>query len=171
MIGCRVLRLLSRGQLDPYAPGGDEVYSLFRQAANWPELLPPGHTFSIQARVASCSDVPSSMLVQVRGRDAICDSIRDARSAFCHVLAAVCCYFLLYLQQRHFMVSTAEQPSCSFFWMSDNGINSASQILLPCSHCTFDSNSSIVRKLGAVFCYILLAFSMTTAFHASHAQS
>ena len=81
-MGCRVLRLLSRGQLDPYAPGGDEVYSLFRQAANWPELLPPGHTFSIQARVASCSDVPSSMLVQIRGRDAICDSIRDARLDF-----------------------------------------------------------------------------------------
>lgn len=77
--GIRVLRLLSRGYLDPWQPGGDEIYSLFRQAANWPELLPPGYTFSIQARVASCTDVPSSMLVQIRGRDAICDSIRDAR--------------------------------------------------------------------------------------------
>lgn len=69
------------GHLDPWQPGGDEIYSLFRQAADWPELLPPGHTFSIQARVASCTDVPSSLLVQLRGRDAICDSIRDARSA------------------------------------------------------------------------------------------
>ena len=65
--------------MDPWRPGGDEVYRLFRQAAHWPELLPPGQTFSIQARVASCSDVPSGMLVQVRGKDAICDSIRDAR--------------------------------------------------------------------------------------------
>lgn len=88
---CRVLRLLSRGQLDPWQPGGDEVYHLFRQAANWPELLPPGHSFSIQARVANCTRVPNSMLVQIRGKDAICDSIRDARLAFhCALLCHGC---------------------------------------------------------------------------------
>lgn len=88
---CRVLRLLSRGQLDPWQPGGDEVYHLFRQAANWPELLPPGRSFSIQARVANCTRVPNSMLVQIRGKDAICDSIRDARLAFHRALLCHAC--------------------------------------------------------------------------------
>lgn len=78
---CRVLRLLAKGHLSPYRAGGDEIYSFFRQAANWAKLLPPKHTFSISARVTSCTDIPSSNLVQIRGRDAICDSIRDARSA------------------------------------------------------------------------------------------
>ena len=31
-----------------------------------------------QARVRDCSDIPSALLVQMRGRDAICDAIRDS---------------------------------------------------------------------------------------------
>ncbi|KAL3159933.1 hypothetical protein ABBQ38_010326 [Trebouxia sp. C0009 RCD-2024] len=77
----RVLRLLAKGHLSPYRAGGDEIYSFFRQAANWAQLLPPKQTFQISARVTSCTDIPSSQLVQIRGRDAICDSIRDARGS------------------------------------------------------------------------------------------
>jgi len=74
-----VLRLLAKGPLDSYRAGGDEIYTFFRQAANWAQLLAPRQTFSIRARVTSCTDIPSSHLVQIRGRDAICDSIRDVR--------------------------------------------------------------------------------------------
>ncbi|KAL3157914.1 hypothetical protein ABBQ32_012319 [Trebouxia sp. C0010 RCD-2024] len=79
--GIRVLRLLAKGHLSPYRAGGDEIYSFFRQAANWARLLPPKQTFQISARVTSCTDISSSQLVQIRGRDAICDSIRDARGS------------------------------------------------------------------------------------------
>jgi len=34
-----------------------------------------------QARVRDSTDITSSLLVQARGRDAICDSIRDAGCA------------------------------------------------------------------------------------------
>ena len=74
-----MLRLVSKRRLNPYGAGGDEIYTFFRQAANWAKLIAPGQTFSIKARATSCSDIPSSHLVQIRGRDAICDSIRDVR--------------------------------------------------------------------------------------------
>ena len=101
---CRVLRLLAKGQLSPYRPGGDEIYSFFREAANWAQLLPPRRTFQISARVTSCTDIPSSHLVQIRGRDAICDSIRDARSALgcqpssCYHFRDLPCWSTLQLQ-------------------------------------------------------------------------
>lgn len=75
----RVLALLAEGDLDPRRPGGDEIYRFTRQAVAWQSLLGPEQTFAVEARVRSCSDVPSSMLAQVRIRDAVCDAIRDVR--------------------------------------------------------------------------------------------
>ena len=58
------------------------MYEFFRGAVDWPELLRPGQRFALDARVRSCTDIPSAMLVQQRGRDAICDAVRDARWLF-----------------------------------------------------------------------------------------
>ena len=63
---CRVLVVLAEGNLNPGRAGGDELYDFFRRAAEWHRLLRPRQTFSVQARVRSCTDVPSAMLVQVR---------------------------------------------------------------------------------------------------------
>lgn len=62
---CRVLVVLAEGNLNPARAGGDELYSFFRRAAEWDRLLRPRQTFSVKARVHSCTDVPSAMLVQV----------------------------------------------------------------------------------------------------------
>lgn len=77
----RVLLLLHEGEIDPDIPSGDTIYEFFRGAAAWPDLIPPGATFSIDARVAQCPSVPGPLLVQKRGKDAICDALVDARSA------------------------------------------------------------------------------------------
>jgi hypothetical protein len=55
------------------------VYEGFREAVDWARLLAPGQTFSIESRVWSCSNLTSSQLLLVRGRDAVCDAVRDAR--------------------------------------------------------------------------------------------
>lgn len=75
----RVLVRQAEGELDPRRRGGDELYDLFRRAVDWQLLLAPQQCFSVDARVAACTDVPSALLVQMRLRDAICDAIRDAR--------------------------------------------------------------------------------------------
>lgn len=80
----RVLVRQAEGELDPRRRGGDELYDLFRRAVDWQLLLAPRQCFSVDARVASCTDVPSALLVQMRLRDAICDAIRDARCKKIH---------------------------------------------------------------------------------------
>ncbi|KAK9908246.1 hypothetical protein WJX75_004747 [Coccomyxa subellipsoidea] len=74
----RLLVHVAEGPLDGRQPGGDELYRFFRTNVDWPSLLRPGQTFSVQARVRDCTDIPSSLLVQIRARDAICDAIRDS---------------------------------------------------------------------------------------------
>ena len=64
-VPCRVLVVLAAGNLNPDRAGGDELYDFFRRAAEWHRLLRPRQTFSVKARVHSCTDVPSAMLVQV----------------------------------------------------------------------------------------------------------
>lgn len=46
-------------------------------AARGTDHLNPTNLLS-QARVRDCTDIPSSLLVQIRARDAICDAIRDS---------------------------------------------------------------------------------------------
>lgn len=79
------VRVLARvgapGELDPTERGGDEVYGFVRKAADWPSLLAPGQTFAVDARVWSCTDVPSSMLAATRAKDAVCDAIADVTGA------------------------------------------------------------------------------------------
>ncbi len=76
---CRVLALVGEGRLDPGRAGGDEVYRLTRRAAPWASLLGPGQTVGVEARVHGCTDVPSALLARARVRDAVCDSVSDAR--------------------------------------------------------------------------------------------
>ena len=97
-VGARVLVRQAAGSLDPRRRGGDELYELARQLVDWPRLLPPRQCFTVDARVAECTDVPSALLVQKRVRDAICDAVRDARcgqvaliaNALCGVLKRSC---------------------------------------------------------------------------------
>ena len=77
----RVLALVAEGRLDPGRAGGDEVYRLTRRAAAWASLLGPGQTVGVEARVHGCTDVPSALLARARVRDAVCDSVSDARRA------------------------------------------------------------------------------------------
>ena len=76
---CRVLALVGEGRLDPGRAGGDEVYRLTRRAAPWASLLGPGQTIGVEARVHGCTNVPSALLARARVRDAVCDSVSDAR--------------------------------------------------------------------------------------------
>lgn len=73
----RVLELLHESDLNPREPAGESLYAAFQEAADWTALLPPRQTFSIEARIYGNSSFTNSNLVQVRGRDAICDFIRD----------------------------------------------------------------------------------------------
>ncbi len=47
--GRRLLVHVAEGPLDGSQPGGDELYSFFRTSVDWPSLLRPGQTFSVQA--------------------------------------------------------------------------------------------------------------------------
>ena len=76
---CRVLALVGEGRLDPGRAGGDEVYRLTRRAVPWASLLGPGQTVGVEARVHGCTDLPSALLARARVRDAVCDSVSDAR--------------------------------------------------------------------------------------------
>eukprot|EP00884_Botryococcus_braunii_P012866 jgi/Botrbrau1/21580/Bobra.174_2s0075.1 len=74
----RVLVLLAEGDLNPRQRGGDELYRFARESCDWPAVLQPGQTFRVDARVRSCTDVPTTLLAHTRIRDAICDAMRDA---------------------------------------------------------------------------------------------
>lgn len=56
-----------------------QVYRAVMEALPWTRLLPPGQSFSIDARVRSCTNLTSSQLLTVRAKDAICDHVRDRR--------------------------------------------------------------------------------------------
>ena len=68
----RVLQLLHDGiPLDTGASPGNAVYEAVRHAADWLALLPDGQSFSVDARVWSCSSLTSSQLLAIRAKDAI----------------------------------------------------------------------------------------------------
>lgn len=75
----RVLVLIGECELDPRRPAGDTLYEAFREVADWAWLLQPGSTFSIDGRIYGNSNFSNSKLLTARGRDAICDAIRDRR--------------------------------------------------------------------------------------------
>ena len=56
-------------------------YVASRDSVNWSQLVQCGQTFTVNAHIRNCDTVPSSLLVRTRLRDAIADSIRDARYA------------------------------------------------------------------------------------------
>lgn len=58
----RVLQLQHETLLDARRPAGEAVYDAFRRAADWARLLEPGQTFSVDARVWSCSNLSSSQV-------------------------------------------------------------------------------------------------------------
>ena len=76
----RVLLKLASGDLVPRpgVRGADALYDFIRKAAEWKHLLPRGQTFSVNARVWDCLDLPSEALAATRAKDAICDALRDA---------------------------------------------------------------------------------------------
>lgn len=71
----RVLLLVADDDLH----GANDVYEFVRAAADWPTLIPPECTFSVDTRVHDCPGVTSAQYVQTRTKDAICDALRDAR--------------------------------------------------------------------------------------------
>ncbi len=77
----RVLVRLSSAELvvPSGGRGGDAVYDFVRASAPWQDVLPPGATFSVDARVWDCEDLPSDFLAATRAKDAVCDALRDAR--------------------------------------------------------------------------------------------
>lgn len=78
--GIRVLQQVAQIDLDPNAAAGDTLYEAFRDALPWGEWLDePGKSFSIDARIWNNSNFSNSQLVQTRGRDAICDAVRQSR--------------------------------------------------------------------------------------------
>lgn len=58
----RVLQLQHETLLDARRPAGEAVYESFREAADWPRLLQPGQSFSVDGRVWSCSNLSSSQV-------------------------------------------------------------------------------------------------------------
>ncbi|GIL46246.1 hypothetical protein Vafri_3274 [Volvox africanus] len=79
----RVLVLLAEGELgtDPSGGvrGGQALYDMVYDAANWHEVIPPDCTFSVEPRLWSCTDISSTKLVWSRVKDAVCDNIRNHR--------------------------------------------------------------------------------------------
>jgi 23S rRNA G2445 N2-methylase RlmL len=77
----RVLVRLSSGELviPSGGRGGDAVYDFVRGAAPWGDVLPLGATFSVDARVWDCEDLPSDFLAATRAKDAVCDALRGPR--------------------------------------------------------------------------------------------
>ncbi|MEW5313458.1 MAG: hypothetical protein WDW38_005024 [Sanguina aurantia] len=80
----RVMVLLAEGHLDTDVlrgrRGGQALYDLVRSTVAWEEVIPPRSTFSVEPRLWSCTDIHSTALVWGRVKDAVCDSLRDARS-------------------------------------------------------------------------------------------
>jgi len=73
------LALLGEGDLDPDQQAGDTIYEFTREVAKWPELLLEDQTLGVRSHIFGCSNLTNSELVDKRVRDAVCDSIRDAR--------------------------------------------------------------------------------------------
>ena len=100
----RVLVELDRGWIDSDIPGGAAVYDFVRGAAPWHEVIPVDGelTFSVEARVRSCTDVTSTRLASTRAKDAICDALVDVNGwrppppEFGHSSADVPLYLSLY---------------------------------------------------------------------------
>jgi 23S rRNA G2445 N2-methylase RlmL len=87
-VGIRVLHVLARGSIAPPRNawgggdrGGDRLYLFARRAVNWPALLPPGGTLTVDARLGDVTDIATPALACARVRDAVCDAIRDATGA------------------------------------------------------------------------------------------
>lgn len=76
----RVLMLLSETQLNPHRPAGETLYEAFRDSVEWHRFLPPGESFTIDGRIHSNSTFSTTELLLKRGRDAICDAVRDHRN-------------------------------------------------------------------------------------------
>ena len=77
--GIRVLQKVHEVPLDPTRAAGDTLYEAFRYALPWGDWLDsPNKSFSIDARIWNNSNFSNSQLVQTRGRDAICDAVRDS---------------------------------------------------------------------------------------------
>jgi len=77
--GIRVLQKVHEVALDPSRPAGDTLYEAFRGALPWGDWLDsPSKSFSIDARIWNNSNFSNSQLVQTRGRDAICDAVRES---------------------------------------------------------------------------------------------
>ncbi len=51
----RVLQLVGEDYLNPDASGATELYRATREAADWAALLRPGQSFSVDARIGSCT--------------------------------------------------------------------------------------------------------------------
>jgi 23S rRNA G2445 N2-methylase RlmL len=76
--GIRVLELLSQITLDPDEEAGDTLYEAFRGVVEWPEWLHSENmSFSVDSRIWGNSNFTNSQLLNVRAKDAICDSIRE----------------------------------------------------------------------------------------------
>ena len=75
----RVLVRLAASELEipKGGRGGDAVYDFVRHQP-WADIVPAGGTFSVDARVWDCEDLPSEFLAATRAKDAICDALRDA---------------------------------------------------------------------------------------------
>ncbi len=91
---CRVLLLLAEGPINPDRPGGDELYIFFRDAVDWNARLPEGHTFKVEARAWACTNISTSLLMQV---------VRLA-------LPDACCIIVLYLLRAFILCSNS--PTC-----------------------------------------------------------
>eukprot|EP00882_Tetradesmus_deserticola_P007204 GHRQ01007585.1.p1 GENE.GHRQ01007585.1~~GHRQ01007585.1.p1 ORF type:complete len:223 (+),score=50.67 GHRQ01007585.1:163-831(+) len=76
----RVLHLVHEEDLNPNRAAGDTVYEATREGAPWQQLLQPGQTLGVHCmHFYNNSNVSNSQLVARRVRDAVCDSVRDAR--------------------------------------------------------------------------------------------
>jgi 23S rRNA G2445 N2-methylase RlmL len=76
--GIRVLELLSQITLDPDEEAGDTLYEAFRGVVEWPEWLHSENmSFSVDSRIWGNSNVTNSQRLNVRAKEAICESSRE----------------------------------------------------------------------------------------------
>jgi putative N6-adenine-specific DNA methylase len=76
----RVLGLVKEVDLDPSMPAGDTLYEAFGDALDWGSWLDSENkSFSIDSRIWGNSNFTNGQLLNTRGRDAICDAVRNAR--------------------------------------------------------------------------------------------
>jgi 23S rRNA G2445 N2-methylase RlmL len=78
----RVLKLVHQVELDPQIEAGKSIYNAVKDAIYWPSLLVSDKmSFSIESRIWGNSNFSNSQLLNVRAKDAICDSLRDQRGS------------------------------------------------------------------------------------------